>query len=162
MLKLFKFLLLNPDPKAPTTLNPTMLIYLDATVNMYHHFCDFFNLYASLHLNTSSGEAMFNTDVQVPVPAVPKNWLKKYLKIQSKQKAIIWRFFFLLRTTMYLKSYTNSDVSYIHMFYNNMNLDSKSALGSIQILIYTLRIIEFFSGLGIRSFDFRAIARFLS
>jgi hypothetical protein len=33
---------------------------------MYHHFCDFFNLYASLHLNTSSGEHnTFTTDVQV-------------------------------------------------------------------------------------------------
>lgn len=32
---------------------PTFLMKLDATVNMYHHFCDFINLYASLHLNNS-------------------------------------------------------------------------------------------------------------
>eukprot|EP00095_Tigriopus_kingsejongensis_P009102 snap_masked-scaffold295_size218279-processed-gene-1.20 protein:Tk09102 transcript:snap_masked-scaffold295_size218279-processed-gene-1.20-mRNA-1 annotation:"uncharacterized glycosyltransferase aer61-like" len=32
---------------------PTVIMKLDATVNMYHHFCDFFNLYASLHLNNS-------------------------------------------------------------------------------------------------------------
>ncbi|VVC97388.1 unnamed protein product [Leptidea sinapis] len=32
---------------------PTFIMKLDATVNMYHHFCDFFNLYASLHVNAS-------------------------------------------------------------------------------------------------------------
>lgn len=31
---------------------------------MYHHFCDFFNLYASLHLNSTYSE-MFSTDVQI-------------------------------------------------------------------------------------------------
>lgn len=36
---------------------PTFIMKLDATVNMYHHFCDFVNLYASLHLNNS-----FSTD----------------------------------------------------------------------------------------------------
>ncbi|KAH9500584.1 hypothetical protein Btru_076977 [Bulinus truncatus] len=39
---------------------PTFLIKLDAGVNMYHHFCDFINLYASQHLNNS-----FSTDVNV-------------------------------------------------------------------------------------------------
>lgn len=29
-------------------------------VNMYHHFCDFLNLYATLHLNDT-----FSTDIQV-------------------------------------------------------------------------------------------------
>lgn len=29
---------------------PVLVMKLDATVNMYHHFCDFFNLYASQHL----------------------------------------------------------------------------------------------------------------
>lgn len=37
---------------------PTFIMKLDAPVNMYHHFCDFLNLYASLHLNNS-----FTTDV---------------------------------------------------------------------------------------------------
>ena len=32
---------------------PTFIMKIDATVNMYHHFCDFFNLYASLHINGS-------------------------------------------------------------------------------------------------------------
>ncbi|CAH0603178.1 unnamed protein product [Chrysodeixis includens] len=32
---------------------PTYIMKLDATVNMYHHFCDFFNLYASLHVNST-------------------------------------------------------------------------------------------------------------
>ncbi|KAK3769696.1 hypothetical protein RRG08_004947 [Elysia crispata] len=39
---------------------PTYLMKLDAGVNMYHHFCDFVNLYASQHLNNS-----FNTDVSI-------------------------------------------------------------------------------------------------
>ncbi|WKY03940.1 hypothetical protein Q1695_005148 [Nippostrongylus brasiliensis] len=32
---------------------PTIVIKLDAAVNMYHHFCDFVNLYASQHINSS-------------------------------------------------------------------------------------------------------------
>lgn len=32
---------------------PTFFIKLDSGVNMYHHFCDFFNLYASQHANGS-------------------------------------------------------------------------------------------------------------
>ncbi|OQR68216.1 putative glycosyltransferase AER61-like [Tropilaelaps mercedesae] len=41
---------------------PTMLVKLDAPVNMYHHFCDFVNLYASLHFN---GTAFRNINVIV-------------------------------------------------------------------------------------------------
>ncbi|XP_048589552.1 EGF domain-specific O-linked N-acetylglucosamine transferase isoform X2 [Nematostella vectensis] len=41
---------------------PTMVIKLDAGVNMYHHFCDFVNLYASQHINGS-----FSTDVNILV-----------------------------------------------------------------------------------------------
>nr|CAD7195122.1 unnamed protein product [Timema douglasi] len=33
-------------------------------VNMYHHFCDFFNLYASLHVN-SSHPSTFSTDIHI-------------------------------------------------------------------------------------------------
>lgn len=33
-------------------------------VNMYHHFCDFLNLYASLHVN-SSHPSTFSTDVHI-------------------------------------------------------------------------------------------------
>ena len=32
---------------------PTLMVKLDATSNMYHHFCDFFNIYMSLNLNGS-------------------------------------------------------------------------------------------------------------
>lgn len=30
---------------------PTFIMKLDATINMYHHFCDFVNLYLSFHIN---------------------------------------------------------------------------------------------------------------
>lgn len=43
---------------------PTFIMKIDATVNMYHHFCDFFNLYASLHLNGTHNE-MFSRDVNI-------------------------------------------------------------------------------------------------
>ncbi|KAK7102557.1 EGF domain-specific O-linked N-acetylglucosamine transferase-like [Littorina saxatilis] len=39
---------------------PTYFIKLDATVNMYHHFCDYVNLYVSQHFNNS-----FSTDANV-------------------------------------------------------------------------------------------------
>lgn len=39
---------------------PTFLIKLDAGVNMYHHFCDFVNLYVSQHANNS-----FSQNVQI-------------------------------------------------------------------------------------------------
>lgn len=32
---------------------PTFIMKLDATVNMYHHFCDFINLYITMHINNS-------------------------------------------------------------------------------------------------------------
>ncbi|XP_077497353.1 EGF-domain O-GlcNAc transferase isoform X1 [Amblyomma americanum] len=32
---------------------PTVVMKLDAIVNMYHHFCDFLNLYLTLHFNNS-------------------------------------------------------------------------------------------------------------
>lgn len=35
---------------------PTFIIKLDAGVNMYHHFCDFVNLYVSQHANNSFGQ----------------------------------------------------------------------------------------------------------
>ncbi|XP_059615447.1 EGF domain-specific O-linked N-acetylglucosamine transferase [Phlebotomus argentipes] len=46
---------------------PTVLLKLDASINMYHHFCDFFNLYASLHVNTSNGRDFdpFGRDVRI-------------------------------------------------------------------------------------------------
>lgn len=44
---------------------PTVVMKLDASVNMYHHFCDFFNLYASLHVNSTGNPAMYSRDVNI-------------------------------------------------------------------------------------------------
>nr|CAG4650805.1 EOG090X02IK [Simocephalus serrulatus]SVE94121.1 EOG090X02IK [Simocephalus serrulatus] len=43
---------------------PTFIMKIDATVNMYHHFCDFFNLYTSLHVNGTNKE-MFSRDINI-------------------------------------------------------------------------------------------------
>lgn len=43
---------------------PTFIMKIDATYNMYHHFCDFFNLYASLFVNQSHPLA-FHTDSRI-------------------------------------------------------------------------------------------------
>lgn len=45
---------------------PTFIMKIDAIVNMYHHFCDFFNLYASQHLNATEAGA-FSTDIHILV-----------------------------------------------------------------------------------------------
>ncbi|XP_053724846.1 EGF domain-specific O-linked N-acetylglucosamine transferase [Synchiropus splendidus] len=39
---------------------PTVFMKLDTGVNMYHHFCDFLNLYVTQHINNS-----FSTDVNI-------------------------------------------------------------------------------------------------
>lgn len=39
---------------------PTIFIKLDSGYNMYHHFCDFINLYLSLHMNNT-----FTKDIQI-------------------------------------------------------------------------------------------------
>lgn len=44
---------------------PTIVMKLDASVNMYHHFCDFFNLYASLHINATANPKMYDRDVNI-------------------------------------------------------------------------------------------------
>ncbi|XP_067626154.1 EGF domain-specific O-linked N-acetylglucosamine transferase [Eurosta solidaginis] len=43
---------------------PTYIMKIDATYNMYHHFCDFFNLYASLFVNQSH-PLIFHTDSRI-------------------------------------------------------------------------------------------------
>lgn len=45
---------------------PTFIMKIDATVNLYHHFCDFFNLYASLHVNQSHPSA-FSLDNHIMI-----------------------------------------------------------------------------------------------
>lgn len=39
-------------------------IYPELASNMYHHFCDFFNLYLSLHMNNTHLNA-FDRDIQI-------------------------------------------------------------------------------------------------
>jgi len=46
---------------------PTIVMKLDATVSMYHHFCDFFNLYLSLHLNSTFYRDSFDRNVNILV-----------------------------------------------------------------------------------------------
>lgn len=43
---------------------PTFVMKIDASVNYYHHFCDFLNLFASLHINSTHPE-MFSKDVRI-------------------------------------------------------------------------------------------------
>ena len=44
----------NEELECDATIDtPTLMVKLDATSNMYHHFCDFFNIYMSLNLNGS-------------------------------------------------------------------------------------------------------------
>ena len=44
----------NKELECDATIDtPTLMVKLDATSNMYHHFCDFFNIYMSLNLNGS-------------------------------------------------------------------------------------------------------------
>ena len=45
---------------------PTFIMKIDAAVNYYHHFCDFLNLYASLHINSTHPDN-FSKDVHVLV-----------------------------------------------------------------------------------------------
>lgn len=46
---------------------PTIVMKLDATVSMYHHFCDFFNLYISLHLNSTFYPDSFERNINILV-----------------------------------------------------------------------------------------------
>ena len=48
------FTVFDQKPKCDVTISkPTIIVKLDATVNLYHHFCDFVNLYLSMHVNNS-------------------------------------------------------------------------------------------------------------
>ena len=54
----------SPDPHYCDIVEdrPVVFMKLDVTVNMYHHFCDFFNLYAAQHVNGS-----FSDDIQIVI-----------------------------------------------------------------------------------------------
>ncbi|XP_037077683.1 EGF domain-specific O-linked N-acetylglucosamine transferase-like [Pollicipes pollicipes] len=61
---------LGPEECDMVVTTPTYIMKIDASVSMYHHFCDFFNLYASQHLNESGhGDhpGSFSTDKQLLV-----------------------------------------------------------------------------------------------
>jgi protein O-GlcNAc transferase len=66
--------------------NPAIVIKLDAGINMYHHFCDFINLYATQHANNS-----FNQDIQIGMlsiyTAITKCFFIKYFTCFIK---VIW------------------------------------------------------------------------
>jgi protein O-GlcNAc transferase len=52
--------------------SPTYIMKIDASVNMYHHFCDFFNLYSSQHLNATIrfpdyNQNQFSTNNQIVI-----------------------------------------------------------------------------------------------
>ena len=59
-LKLFKSISLRQDQCDVTIERPVTFMKLDAGVNMYHHFCDFVNLYAAQHINGS-----FSRDIEL-------------------------------------------------------------------------------------------------
>lgn len=52
---------------------PTYIMKLDSTINMYHHFCDFFNLYTSQHVNFTHPSA-FSTDVNILIWETHDYW----------------------------------------------------------------------------------------
>ncbi|KAL7042836.1 hypothetical protein ACKWTF_001303 [Chironomus riparius] len=52
---------------------PTYLMKLDSTINLYHHFCDFFNLYVSQHVNFTH-ESGFTTDVNILIWETHPYW----------------------------------------------------------------------------------------
>lgn len=52
---------------------PTFIVKLDSTINMYHHFCDFFNLYVSQFVNFSHPNA-FSTNVNILIWETYNYW----------------------------------------------------------------------------------------
>ncbi|CAG7661329.1 unnamed protein product [Allacma fusca] len=69
------FVELNTRPLEPNSglcdqvvTRPTIIMKIDATVSYYHHFCDFVNLYMSLHVNsTSNMKNPFSKDVNIMI-----------------------------------------------------------------------------------------------
>ncbi len=72
------------------------MIFLPAGINLYHHYCDFFNLYASQHINGS-----FDQNINI----------------------VMWDTVSVFMHTHYIYTYTHSDIythtythrSYIHI-----------------------------------------------
>ncbi|KAG0725179.1 EGF domain-specific O-linked N-acetylglucosamine transferase [Chionoecetes opilio] len=68
---------------------PTYLMKIDATVNMYHHFCDFLNLYASQHLNTTHHQA-FSRDNQIIIWETLPYWSNFGAAFDAFTKNPLW------------------------------------------------------------------------
>lgn len=83
---------------------PTFFMKLDAVVNMYHHFCDFFNLYATQHVNGS-----FDTDVNIVL------W-EKYQRRSLGNFGATW------------KAFTSNPVVYLGQEYKNKRVCFKQAI----------------------------------
>lgn len=79
---------------------PTFFMKLDAVVNMYHHFCDFFNLYVTQHVNGS-----FDTDVNIVL------W-EKHARRSLGNFGVTWKVF-TSHPVLYLgKEYENKRVCF--------------------------------------------------
>ncbi|ODN03890.1 EGF domain-specific O-linked N-acetylglucosamine transferase [Orchesella cincta] len=59
--------MVNPQSQCDQIIKtPVYIMKIDATVNMYHHFCDFMNLFASLFVNSTTNNIdMFPTNTKV-------------------------------------------------------------------------------------------------
>lgn len=68
---------------------PTYLMKIDATVNMYHHFCDFLNLYASQHLNTTHHSA-FSRDNKIIIWETLPYWSNFGAAFDAFTKNQLW------------------------------------------------------------------------
>lgn len=69
--------------------SPTYLMKIDATVNMYHHFCDFLNLYASQHLN-STHHSTFSLDSQIIIWETLPYWSNFGTAFEAFTKNRLW------------------------------------------------------------------------
>lgn len=68
---------------------PTFIMKLDSTNNMYHHFCDFFNLYAAQHVNFTHPSA-FSTDVNILIWETFSYWSPFSQTFQAFTENPIW------------------------------------------------------------------------
>uniref|UniRef100_A0A8C9KZK6 EGF domain-specific O-linked N-acetylglucosamine transferase n=1 Tax=Panthera tigris altaica TaxID=74533 RepID=A0A8C9KZK6_PANTA len=69
---------------------PTYFMKLDAGVNMYHHFCDFINLYITQHVNNSFSTdvyiVMWDTDGRIRVTILARS--TEYRKILNQNELV--------------------------------------------------------------------------
>ncbi|XP_053377294.1 EGF domain-specific O-linked N-acetylglucosamine transferase-like [Mercenaria mercenaria] len=69
---------------------PVMFMKLDAGVNMFHHYCDFINFYASLHINNSFSTDIYminwDTENKIRITILARN--TKYRNIMNQDELI--------------------------------------------------------------------------